>query len=300
MKMNKTIVATCIYPSAWKYFQETADSIKNQTCKNFDVLIINDSLSQDKILEKFSNLNVLLFDYKNSPTKNRIQLINKCLEMEYENIIFIDSDDVMSTNRVESAINELDRCDLVVNDLDLSIDGKIIKKNIFSFNNNPVDLLDLITGNVMGMTNTSIKSSLLKKINYGKIHNKIFDWTLFFGAFLFSDKKKFITDSNSIYRIHSKNTAGYFIPRDFKLFKENVLEISKCLKNIKLMYSCFLSPEINSKIVLQIKMLDELYFESEEYDFEKYLKYNDQLVLNSTFYWWKSYVKMEVNNNIKI
>ena len=81
------------------------DSLTRQTCNNFDVVVVNDGYSNfDKLKSKYSMLNILELEYSNTPAKNREYGINYCINNKYDVLVFGDSDDYFSDNRVEFSL----------------------------------------------------------------------------------------------------------------------------------------------------------------------------------------------------
>lgn len=108
MKKEITIVIP-VYNSE-KYLSRCIDSILNQTCKNFEVLIINDGSTDNslKIIEEYSKKYPRIIKYvtqKNiGVAKTRNKGINLC-KTKY--IMFVDNDDYLDCDYVSTLYNSI-------------------------------------------------------------------------------------------------------------------------------------------------------------------------------------------------
>lgn len=110
--MIKVSIIIPVYNSE-KYILRCLNSVVNQSYKNIEILIINDGSSDNslKILENFQKKysNVKVIDKENegvAMTRNRgIRLTTG------DYIMFIDNDDFIDENYVETYVNEIKNCD---------------------------------------------------------------------------------------------------------------------------------------------------------------------------------------------
>ena len=81
MKLNKVSFLTTVYPMNEKYLYDFFNSLKNQTCQNFDLVVINDGYKKfDKIKNDHNqNLNIIEIPCSSTPAKNREYGINYCM-----------------------------------------------------------------------------------------------------------------------------------------------------------------------------------------------------------------------------
>ena len=123
--MKKTAVLTTWYPSVEPYLEKFITSINNQTDKNFSLIILNNRFLNSKKFKKKINkkINVIeIFSRLNNITTNRKKLIKFAIKMQFENLIFSDSDDYFTKNRIFLTKKNLRNNDIVVNQI-------LIKKN---------------------------------------------------------------------------------------------------------------------------------------------------------------------------
>ena len=181
--MKKIVFLTTIFPMKEKYLIDFFDSLLVQSYKNFDIVVVNDGYRNfDILLKKYNKLNVIELKYSNTPAKNREYGINYVISKGYDILIFGDSDDYFSKNRVEKSVELLDNYDIVVNDLSLFNDNGIYEKLYFSnrIKNNSVVEYDFIKDkNIFGLSNTAIKLNILgNKIIFDKDIVAV-DWFLY-------------------------------------------------------------------------------------------------------------------------
>ena len=111
MKKKKIVSVVIAIYNAEKYIKETVKSVMNQTYKNLEIILVNDG-STDRsisICEKLKN------------EDNRIQIINQSNKgvSEARNVgknvatgeylLFIDSDDLLSNNMVETLVSNIEK-----------------------------------------------------------------------------------------------------------------------------------------------------------------------------------------------
>ena len=124
---------TTIFPTNENYLYDFFNSLNRQTFKDFDVVVVNDNYKNfSKIKDKFSDLNIKELKYSDTPLRNREHGINFILDNDYDIVIFGDSDDYFSFNRVEVIIEKLIHYDIIVNDLSVFNEKGIYKKKYFS------------------------------------------------------------------------------------------------------------------------------------------------------------------------
>ncbi len=209
--MKKVAFLTTIYPMSEHFLDEFFISLKNQTYKEFDTVVVNDGFKDfDKISNRYPNLNIKELIYSNTPAKNREFGINYVIDNGYDILVFGDSDDYFSKNRVEKTVELLSHHDIVVNDLSLCNNGEILCSNYISNrvkNNTIIDFKFIKDKNIFGMTNTAIKIEKIEKIVFPKDIIAV-DW-FFFKHYLKKGAKAIFTNSIiSYYRQHKNNILG--------------------------------------------------------------------------------------------
>jgi glycosyltransferase involved in cell wall biosynthesis len=209
-----------------QYLYDFFDSLKNQTYKNFDIVVVNDGYKNfETIKAKYTQaLNIIELPYENTPAKNREHGINYCVKNGYDILIFGDSDDYFEKNRVEKSLELLNRYDIVVNDLSLFDDSGIYEEKYIP---NRVENLCEVgfefikDKNIFGLSNTGIKLNNINKIVIPDDLVAV-DWYIFSTLLLESKKAIFTNDTVSYYRQYQENTVG-LKEIDEQSFKKGVL-----------------------------------------------------------------------------
>ena len=212
LKKNKVSFLTTIFSNNSEYLNDFFDSLKNQTFKDFDVIVVNDGYEKfDVIKKKYEQyLNIIEIKYSNTPAKHREQGVNFCIESHYEILIFGDSDDYFADNRVEKSIQLLKRNEIVFNDLNLFDNRGVYEEKYISNRLNNYDVIDfqfLKDKNVLGMSNTALKLKNISKVTFDPKITAV-DWFFFKSLLSKGLKAIFTNETVSYYRQHGNNLVG--------------------------------------------------------------------------------------------
>jgi len=232
---SRTVLVTYIYPSALPFFGKFIESIANQTTKDFDIIIFSDKVDKINIPKK--NIEFQIIPLDGTPLEIRFKSLDLLKRTGYHKFVFVDSDDTISLNRLETVINELDNNAFVCNDLNLMDEsGKIFAENIwhkrltehFTF-----DSSFILDKNILGFGNTALRKEMIdQKINEHKSPIAA-DWFIFYQLLKETGEKAiFITDSQTNYRQHQNNIAG--------ISKISLKRIEHVIKVKKLHYNALL------------------------------------------------------------
>ena len=218
--MNTVAFISVIFPNNLKYFNSFLESLSKQSFIKFDLLLFNDGCDENDLfreLEQF-DLEFKIFAPKSDiPVIIRSEIINYLKGSGYELLIFGDTDDTFSENRIwksQEMITKEDY-DIVFNDLSI-IDnkGKIKCRSIwnqrFIENKIKVDFDFLSRYNVLGLGNTSIKTLVLEGfILKTDTSIPVFDWIMFLQLLNFTPELKIgFSKEETFYRQHNQNTLG--------------------------------------------------------------------------------------------
>jgi len=210
----KTAIFSVIFPGNINFFSDFIGSVNRQSTLSFDLFLINDGVAENELNQYLLKLKVNYVVYPVSGLSiigNRIYGLQKLSNAGYEYIVFADTDDLLSPNRVEASIESLKSHDVVFNDLcTVNETAQIIKKHYWKdrIKNTRIDRDFLIDKNVLGLGNTAIKSRLLNDFSIEVKDDIIaFDWLLFW--YLLQNKDAcFIKDAYTLYRQYDDNCIG--------------------------------------------------------------------------------------------
>lgn len=210
--MNKTAFLSVVYPGCEKFLTDFLQSLAAQTANCFDLYLFNDGLVDlCRWTDDWTGEEIHVVDVAGTPAKIRQYAINYLYDRGYDFLIFGDSDDMFSKNRVEESLIGLLDHDVVVNDLDIIDElGSNVKSGYLSArlgdekNIKPNDILEK---NFMGLSNTAIN---LKKINKVSFPCELIavDWYFYSCLLMSGAKAAFISKASTLYRQHGENTAG--------------------------------------------------------------------------------------------
>lgn len=209
--MKKVAFLTTIFPMETKFLLDFFNSLAQQTYKDFDIVVVNDGFENfNYFIEKFAELNIITISGCSNIAKNREIGINYCINNNYDILIFGDSDDYFSENRVEKSIKFLKENDIVVNDLSLFNEHGIYEEKYMS---NRIKNLEIINfefikdKNIFGMTNTALNLKYVKKVSFKKDMIAV-DWYFFKLLLKQRFSAIFTNDMISFYRQYKHNIVG--------------------------------------------------------------------------------------------
>ena len=207
----KIAFLTTIFPMKRQFLIDFFNSLNNQTHDNFDVVVVNDGYSNfNEIKLKYGKLNIVELECSNTPAKNREYGINYCIERKYDILIFGDSDDYFSNNRVELALEALNSNDIVVNDVSLFDNNGTYEDMYISNrleNDSKVNYDYIKNKNIFGLSNTALKINILSRVSFDKDLVAV-DWHLYKGLLKNGCKAIFTNKAITYYRQHKDNTVG--------------------------------------------------------------------------------------------
>ncbi|MBA7520020.1 hypothetical protein ES705_12108 [subsurface metagenome] len=164
MKKSDAVFLTTIFPASKKYLDDFFTSLQRQTYRNFDILVINDRVDNfNSYITQYPDLSIIEIISELTPAKNRETGINKALELDYKFIVFGDSDDYFSENRMQKSLEVLKNNDIVINELTL-----------FSHNNRNNNFLTThlkdinslqeknFNSNIFGFSNIAVRSEIIE------------------------------------------------------------------------------------------------------------------------------------------
>lgn len=227
--MNKVAFSTTIFPMDESYLHEFFKSLCNQTYKYFDLIILNDGFEGlDKFKRDYEGLNFIEIIYRGTPAQNREYAIKYIVKSGYDVVVFGDSDDYFSPNRVEKTIQLLEENDVVVNELCIFNESKIIQKGYISNrfkSNQRITLEDIKDKNIFGLSNTAAKVNLLVDLEINEDLVAV-DWYIYSRVLLNGFEAVYTDEVITYYRQYEGNTIGLgHLNADFYLRSLKVKEL---------------------------------------------------------------------------
>jgi glycosyltransferase involved in cell wall biosynthesis len=209
--MKNVAFLTTIFPMKEQFLIDFFDSLSRQTYDKFDVIVVNDGYDNFyDVKMKYQNLSIIELPYSDTPAKNREYGINYCIDNKYDILIFGDSDDYFSNNRITKSVKLLSDHEIVVNDLTTFDKIGIVQHKYISnrVKNNSIINYSFIKDKIIfGMTNTAINLNILDKVKFDDSLVAV-DWLMFKDLLKLGHKAIFTNEIISYYRQYSDNTIG--------------------------------------------------------------------------------------------
>ena len=209
--MKNVAFLTTIFPMEGQFLIDFFDSLSGQTYDNFDVIVVNDGYDNFyDVKMKYQNLSIIELPYSATPAKNREYGINYCIGNKYDILVFGDSDDYFSNNRITKSVELLSSHDIVVNDLTTFDKTGILHDKYISNrveNNLIINYSFIKDKNIFGMTNTAINLNILDKVKFDDSLVAV-DWLMFKDLLKLGHKAIFTNEIISYYRQYFDNTIG--------------------------------------------------------------------------------------------
>ena len=211
--MMKVAFGTVVYKMAYTYHEDFINAINHQDTKDFDVLLLNDNLNDEKC-EYLTNRIKQKVVWVNCKTNNtipelKIELMKSAKEKGYDLLIWGDFDDSFSENRISKHIMNYDsKYSFYYNEL-----YYMDQINRFFCMLPPVieEINPILECNFLGFSNTALNMNAIDYTLLNSLNTKqtiAFDWMVFSLLLLQGHRGKKIEDCITYYRIHEHNIAG--------------------------------------------------------------------------------------------
>jgi len=196
-----------IYPGVEKYIKDYCNSIKIQDTKDFDILILNDKYNK---IFPLNDKRITILNIENNLTPSEIRMlgIKHAINNKYKYIVFSDSDDYFSSNRISISKKKLIKYDFIYNSyVIVDNSGYISNKycsSYFDIRRTNISISDIIDKNIIGFGNSGVK---VKKLDNLHIPKEILavDWWIYSILLLNSCKGRYISEAVNYYRQHENN-----------------------------------------------------------------------------------------------
>ena len=217
--LKKTVFGSVVYKNALRFSEEFLTSIEGQTENNFDIILINDDLTDEDINKLNTNIEqhdltsrVYIIDSqkKKSISHLRIMLLEEAKKRQCNLLVMGDYDDTFSKERVANTINTYnlhEECTFFYNEL-INDSGEILMKSLPEEINSANEISQY---NFLGLSNTAINMNLIEQdflCSLYECESNIFDWYLFCRLLLSGKKGKKIHNAYTVYRLYGENEVG--------------------------------------------------------------------------------------------
>ena len=237
--MNNNIKVSVVVPvyNSEKYISKTLESIINQTVKEIEIICVNDGSKDNslQILQQFQEKDkrIKIIDKKNEGVwKARMDGIK---EAQGEYITFIDADDYIKNNFIESLYNNIKQ-----NDSDIAICGyeridektnKVLSREmkykssrLIDMNKNPEEVISINTA----LWNKLYKASILKEIKEMEKPARILEDMMFLTlVYLKINKISFVNDYLYYYIVREGSAMNTLKSNEIKSIQEIMLNVKE-------------------------------------------------------------------------
>ena len=213
-RRKRCALYTVIYPEVAPFLEAWYRSVELQTDQNFDLCISLDGIAPEEIARQLGRApqEIWLANHSaNTPGQIRFAGISQMLD-HYEEILFVDSDDVLHPTRVEAARQSLRNCDVSGCGLRIMNEAGIDLGLLFGLPaDETVDSL-LPRWNVFGLSNSSYRAETLRACLPIPAGCELVDWLLITRAWTMKAKLEFDRTPRMWYRQYGRNTAKVLPP----------------------------------------------------------------------------------------
>jgi hypothetical protein len=228
--MPETVaLCTAVYPGVESFLGDWYRSVEQQTALHAQIWIAVDGLSIDDVIAHLgasARVNWVQAEAGDTPALVRQRLLARVVET-CEQVILVDSDDVLHPQRVTAACDRLRHSDLTGCGLRLvDAQGKPIINTILRLPDNATPETVLPRHNVYGLSNTAWRSSILRNCLPIPDQVEIVDWYLATRAWLCGFQLDFDNTVYMDYRQHGNNMVcvqGPFTSEQVRRDTERVL-----------------------------------------------------------------------------
>lgn len=226
----RVLFGTVFFPATEAFLNEFLDSIVQQDYEEFNILIINDGLKQSDIWEMLPEQIIrktTIIDNIDgaSPSELRVKILSFAKDNDYDLLIFGDSDDTFSFNRVTCIVRAYNnsKATFLYNNL-VREDGNSIFESI------PYSLMtyeDIGEYNYVGLSMAAVSVNDISEVFIDSLYEYkgvVFDWYFFSRLLLENKHGLFVADAMTYYRIHQNNYVGIAIGNEESISREIVIK----------------------------------------------------------------------------
>ncbi len=214
MREPPLAIVAVIFPANLQFFVSFLQSVRQQRSTGFDLVLVVDGVDDvERWLAPFrTSFTCRLLACSGSIADIRGQMLSWLEAERYELIVFADTDDILSSDRVMVARAGLDNFPMVVHDLaPFTREGTWATSTYWASRLGEHAIIEqhqLLDSNVAGLGNTSVRKDLLKQLQLRPPSPLLApDWFIFFQ--LLHNKQALFTSQGVVhYRQHTGNQTG--------------------------------------------------------------------------------------------
>lgn len=209
--MAKTAVFSVIFPANLEFFNQFLSSLEVQTMKDFDLLLLIDSIEDiDEHIARYKRkLNIVTHKASGTIAEVRDIGFKWICDCDYKNIVFSDSDDLMAKDRLAVCVDGLSSYQLIVNDV-VPFCNKVAGTKGYwrsrMHNGHEFGPDELQNYNFVGLGNSAIRSEIISQCEIPP-DLSVVDWFVFF-HWMQGKRGVFSHEGSVFYRQTSDNIAG--------------------------------------------------------------------------------------------
>ena len=211
--ISRLAVFTAIYPAALPFLGPWARSVEAQTDRAFDLWISLDEIDEASASRAFGRS--LDACWISAPAGSTIagvrQIALEQIAVQYDAVIFVDSDDVMGPDRVRSARLALSETDLTACALGLIDREGVDLARKFCVAEGDCSRV-LPRHNIFGLSNSAFRTDVLRRCLPIPDVVELVDWYLATRAWLCGARMSFDRTEHMLYRQHGSNIASVIGP----------------------------------------------------------------------------------------
>lgn len=210
--LGRLALYTTFYPQMLPFVREWADSVRQQTDRDFDLWIGVDGISISELpvnLALGSRVTWVESDGRGpgAGIRVRIEAIQRMVR-HYDGIVFVDSDDILFPDRLARARQDLERFDLAGCALEVvDREGAAVGRR-FGVVETGLGLDGMLSDyNIFGLSNTAYRAACLARCLPVPEDCELMDWFLATRAWMLGFRLGFDSQPGMYYRQYGENTA---------------------------------------------------------------------------------------------
>lgn len=206
--MPSAAVYTTVFPNALPFLAEFADSLEEQSDRDFDLFIGLDRLTREEVEQYFGRQITGWFDHRNDDTPGTLRSrAFQTISDSYDLVVLVDSDDTLHPQRVEAARRGLREADVYACSLSLvNEEGHQLGFRVAPPTGDLGWKEFLSQVNIFGLSNTAYRSELLMEAGRVDASTGIVDWYLVSLALALGGRLTFDRRELMTYRQYGKST----------------------------------------------------------------------------------------------